>query len=76
MIFIANSFLSAQSVFQNIKGRIIDKQSQSPLAGATVKVINSPLGAVTDEGGYFKIEHVPVGRVSLGVSYLGYKPLP
>lgn len=75
MLPIADSFLSAQSIFQNIKGRIIDKQSQSPLVGATVKILNSSLGAVTDEGGYFKIENVPVGRVTVGISYLGYKPV-
>lgn len=75
ILFLANSFLPAQSVFQNIKGRTIDKQSQSPLAGATIKIIGSALGAVTNENGYFKIENVPVGRVTIGISYLGYKPV-
>ncbi|HYV94466.1 MAG TPA: TonB-dependent receptor [Chitinophagales bacterium] len=65
---------SAQNVSQTIKGRVTDKQSQSPLIGATVKLINTSIGAVTDDDGYFKIENVSVGRVTIEVSYLGYKP--
>src|SRR6185503_6631429 len=67
--------VSAQNVSQTIKGRVTDKQSQSPLTGATVKVINTSLGSVTDEDGYFKIENVSVGRATIEVSYLGYKPV-
>jgi hypothetical protein len=66
---------TAQNISQTIKGRVTDKQSQSPLIGATVKVSNTSLGAVTNEDGYFKIENVSVGRVTIEVSYLGYKPV-
>lgn len=33
------------------------------------------LGAVTDENGYFRIDHVGVGRVSVEFTYLGFEPV-
>lgn len=61
---------------QNIKGRVLDKDSHMPLPGATVIVPGSePLkGTSTDNEGYFKLENVELGRVTIKVSYLGYEP--
>ena len=66
----------AQSLTQTIRGRVVDETSLTPIPGVTVVIVGSePLkGAVTDIDGYFKIESVPVGRVDLGVSFVGYKP--
>jgi hypothetical protein len=61
---------------QTLKGRVLDKAVKTPLAGATVQVISSserPLGAVADANGYFRVAEVPVGKIALKVSYLGYK---
>ncbi|HHB78358.1 MAG TPA: carboxypeptidase-like regulatory domain-containing protein, partial [Saprospiraceae bacterium] len=67
----------AQAQYQTIKGVIIDKQSEYPLIGASVVVVNSDplLGAVTDLDGIFRIEHVPIGRHTIRVEYLGYEPI-
>lgn len=64
-----------QAPTQVIRGRVFDKQTQSPLIGATIKLTEGNRGSVTDEEGYFRIEGVPVGRISLSVSYLGYEPI-
>lgn len=66
--------LTAQS-FQNIKGLVLDKTSQQPLIGATVKVVDSQplIGASTDVDGGFRIEKVPVGRHKIEVSFVGYE---
>lgn len=60
---------------QTIRGRIVDQDSQLPLIGATVLVVGSdPLvGAVTDIDGFFRLERIVVGRVSLSMAYIGYK---
>lgn len=64
----------SQNFTQVIKGRIIDQQTQTPLPGVAVivKGTDPVQGASTDMDGYFKIEKVNIGRVSLIVSYLGY----
>jgi hypothetical protein len=63
--------------FQTLKGKVVDKDSKAPLWGANIIIVDSNpfLGAVTDSNGYFKINNVPVGRVTLKVTYLGYEDL-
>ena len=65
----------AQNFTQTIKGQIIERQTQSTIPFATVIVMEtSPLlGTISDVDGYFKIENVPVGRVDVKISYVGYK---
>lgn len=81
-LFFAITFLlacfqmvNAQSLNQTIKGRIVDAQSEAPIVGVTVMILNTdpPLGAVTDLDGYYKISDAPVGRHSIQVRFLGYE---
>ena len=63
-------------LFQNVKGTIYDIESNNPLIGATVMLLesNPPKGAATDLEGNYKIEKVPVGRYNIQISYVGYEP--
>lgn len=65
----------AQQLSQTIRGRVIDKESQQALPGASVAIVSlHPLqGATTDAEGYFRISRVPVGRHTLKINYLGYE---
>lgn len=65
----------AQELSQTVRGTISDIDTESPLYGATVVIVGSDplIGAVADEEGKFRIDQVPVGRVSLSISYLGYE---
>lgn len=80
-LFLSIAFLLAsllgrsQEITQNIKGLILDQDSKSPLIGATVLVVGSDpiLGAITNVDGSFKIAEVPIGRVTLKVTYIGYE---
>ncbi|MEO1263999.1 MAG: TonB-dependent receptor [Bacteroidota bacterium] len=62
---------------RTIKGRILDKDTQMPLIGASIVVLgSSPLrGADADVQGYFEIGELPIGRYDFQVQYLGYEPL-
>ena len=70
--FLANLF--AQPI-QNITGRVVDMESQRPLANANVMILEAGpiIGVTTNEEGYFTIEEIPVGRYNLLVSYTGYE---
>jgi len=59
-----------------IKGFIYDKQSESPLIGATIELLNTKetTGVITDFDGMFALENVNVGRRGIQISYLGYEP--
>jgi hypothetical protein len=60
---------------QMIRGVVRDLDSKSPLIGANVVVLNTGpfLGTSTDFNGNFSLENVPVGRVDLKISYIGYE---
>ena len=60
-----------------IKGRILDKQSETPLMGATVELLNAKntTGVTTDINGYYTIENVPVGRQSIKISFIGFESI-
>lgn len=55
-----------------IKGTVIDSESQLPLMGATVQLVGTDVGSVTDFDGNFSLT---TGENSgmLRISYLGYK---
>jgi len=58
-----------------IKGTVLDKQSESPLEGATIELLNTEIatGVITDGNGQFVLNNVPLGRRSLRISYIGYE---
>lgn len=65
----------AQETTQTIRGTLTDQDAKAPLIGATVRVLDSTQakGAITDLNGTFRIENVPVGRVSLLITFIGYE---
>ncbi len=59
---------------QVIRGKVVDKQSQTPLPGANIILLESdpPVGTSTSSAGDFRLEGVPVGRQGIAVSFIGY----
>jgi len=72
-------FYGAQLFAQTgiIKGTILDKQSEAPLVGATVELLNmeATTGVVTDIDGRFTLTDVPLRRQAIRISYIGYESL-
>ncbi|MCD6090594.1 MAG: TonB-dependent receptor [Bacteroidales bacterium] len=73
-LFIAQIAFS-QSVTQTIKGKIIDNETQIPLFGATIVILDTDplIGVITDFDGNFRIPNVALGRYNLQISYVGYE---
>lgn len=68
----------AQELTQNIRGKIVDKESKFSLPGAVVQLLTDTSKAAvtsTDANGSFRLEKVKVGRHRLKVSLIGYKEL-
>lgn len=65
----------AQNNKQNIRGVVIDKLSQAPLIGATVKIMkkSETKGAISNKTGNYKISELAPDRYELKISYIGYK---
>lgn len=61
--------VAAQESATNISGTVYDPDG-NPLAGATVSIVNTTIGTITDGNGQFTISARPSDK--LEVSYLGY----
>jgi len=77
VIALIQTVVFAQDITQNIRGVVTDKQSQSPIPGVKVIVNESEplLAAITDVEGNFVIENVPIGRLTMTFTFIGYEPV-
>jgi len=66
--------LNAQ-LTQTVRGVIVDDESQYPLIGVNVIVIDSDplIGSVSDEKGRYRLNNVSIGRHSIKFTMIGYK---
>ncbi len=71
LILLAAPLAAAQTV--SLQGLITDRVSGDALAGATVRIEGTRLGAVTDKTGRFRFSSVPSGSVTLRASLVGYE---
>ncbi len=56
-----------------LSGKVVDNLSGETLPSATLKVMNTTNGTVTNVDGYYTLQNVPNDTVTLEVSYLGYQ---
>jgi hypothetical protein len=65
----------AQKLTQTVKGTIFDMDTKITLPGASVLVLDSDpaIGVVADAEGNFRLSGIPVGRISLQFSFVGYE---
>ncbi|MES2622318.1 MAG: TonB-dependent receptor [Bacteroidota bacterium] len=76
LLIYAYGISSAQDITQTIRGNVIDKESNQSLEGVVVVAMKDSAilnGTVTDVLGNFRLEKIPVGRVDVVVSFIGYK---
>jgi CarboxypepD_reg-like domain len=71
-LFFLSGNLFSQATYYVVKGRVIDKNSKSPLQGASIFAQNTTLGVASDANGNFIIK-LPDGGYSLIVTYTGYE---
>lgn len=72
---ILSSFIfsvNAQQPFQTLRGKVLDKDTQQPLPGASVIINEIKKGTITSENGTFTFEKLPIGRYSLSISMVGF----
>ncbi len=63
--------LPAQPCHITLKGQILDESTQAPLEFATAYMVETNLGASSDEKGYFQINGICPGKYHLQISHIG-----
>ncbi len=58
-----------------IKGCITDKATGDPIAGASVLIVGTKMGAMTDPNGCFVIDNVAPGKYTLKITSVSYSTL-
>jgi TonB-linked SusC/RagA family outer membrane protein len=66
--------LGAQEPRGMITGRVIDGPSQQPLAGVTLRIEATAIGALSGNDGSFRILNAPVGINRVRATRIGYGP--
>ncbi|MBI5645881.1 MAG: TonB-dependent receptor [Ignavibacteriae bacterium] len=56
-----------------IAGKVMDRETGEPLIGANVKIDGTSRGATTNINGEYVILNVPIGKVTLVATYVGYQ---
>lgn len=74
MVTVGTFGAAAQEKVQTVKGRVVDNVTEAPLAGIAVVINQSGyLTTYTDAEGYYSIPNVPVGKISLLFSSMGFE---
>lgn len=70
-------YLSAQSITQTVRGKIVDSESQFPLTGVAAILLNAEgkpaKGVFSNEKGEYRLTEVPVGRQAFAFNFSGYE---
>jgi outer membrane receptor for ferrienterochelin and colicins len=56
----------------HIIGHILDKKTQEHLGYVSIGLKGTPLGAVSDASGHYRIDNVPLGTFTVAASFVGY----
>ena len=72
VLFFAGS-LAAQGTTGKIEGTVRD-QSGAPIAGAQVLIVGTAFASTTNEQGYYFLNNVPAGVMTVRAQYIGYAP--
>lgn len=62
----------AQEPAGALRGKVTDQETGQPVVRATVLIVGTKLGALTDLNGVFMIPRIPPGEYTVRVSYLGF----
>jgi hemoglobin/transferrin/lactoferrin receptor protein len=74
LFFLSLFFISGSLFGQNIQGKVFIKNTNSPLAGVSIKIEgSSSKTTATNEEGIFSFQNNRPGTYTIQVSYLGYE---
>jgi hypothetical protein len=75
MIALFTTLAFSQNLTQTVRGTIIDVDSKLPLTGVTIVIPGTDpmVGTSTDIKGIFRFKNIPLGRIAVRISCIGYE---
>ncbi len=74
-VLIMFSFFGRELHAQPCSGRVLDAESGLPLPGATIVLLGTGNGTISDKDGYFSLDYGGAPGGALELSFLGYRSL-
>ncbi|MFU8843926.1 MAG: carboxypeptidase-like regulatory domain-containing protein [Bacteroidales bacterium] len=71
LFVLSYSLYSQKKTDANIFGHVISGEEHLPFVSIAVK--GTTIGTATDQTGHYRLINVPLGRITIVASYLGYK---
>ena len=71
-LLLSNGALAYQST-GTLTGYVTEAKTGLPIPGATVRVLDTQLGGITDEQGFYTIKNIPTQTYSVQVSFVGFE---
>ncbi|GGD70185.1 prevent-host-death protein [Emticicia aquatilis] len=72
-VIICSLSVLAQNKTQTIRGTIIDRVTRQPVVGASITVVGTTQGGISDVSGNFSIPNVSIGRRAVKCTSIGYE---
>ena len=74
LLLLAAGINYAQNKTQIVRGKVIDTDSKFPLENVSVAIFDTAYinGTETDKNGNFTVEKIPLGRINIKASLIGY----
>ncbi len=72
-LFVAFISTLNAGVYGTLAGQVVDEQSGEGLAYVNIVIEGAGKGGITDEDGYFLINHIPSGSYTVSAQIMGYK---
>ncbi|MFO7574299.1 MAG: carboxypeptidase-like regulatory domain-containing protein, partial [Bacteroidales bacterium] len=75
LLILNHSEAAGQQPAQTVRGRVVDAYTELPMPGVTLVITGSDplIGTGTDVDGNFRFRNLPVGRIDIRASFIGYK---
>ena len=68
-------FLTAQSQFATLRGTVYEKETGEPSFGTNVKIKGTGTGSSTDLNGFYQINKLPSGKITLEITNIEFKTI-
>ncbi|MBP6429683.1 MAG: TonB-dependent receptor [Bacteroidales bacterium] len=64
--------ISSLSFSQQIRGKVVDKETNKGIPFANVGIVDTPIGTTSDEKGFFTLKKIEKDSLFIEVSFVGY----